>query len=266
MLGADGSVALAFENTGRLMVLEATGEMRWSKSIGGSIVGGQLARGPDGGVFFADFVSVQSFGPDGTELWEKKFPFEIPPAHAARRHIANKNSVMFSLAELAVGPRGDLYCHAMDGLLYVLDKDGTYRWSFPKGAYGTGGGGMVFTDRGAVVICSSRLMSAPLPGGGTIALAETDRMIVCLSPDGELLWEAPLSGHVRWQLPSTKADWGYAWRTRFGINGFSPGRNFKLAPDGSVAFSRYFQYSSRGFSIYFIPPSIFHRTDADVHE
>jgi outer membrane protein assembly factor BamB len=108
-LGPDGTV-YAIDVSGTLHAVSPSGTLLW-KVVGAG--GKGLAVGPDGTVYVGSESFVRAYRPDGTRKW-----------------VFQQTPFAYLFVGLGVGPDGNLYCLATNGLgIFSLTPQGTLRWA-----------------------------------------------------------------------------------------------------------------------------------------
>ncbi len=244
-VGRDGSVAIrANNNTDGILLLGPDGALRWNLEPTEQAYHPYMTRDDEGGVIQAANDWLRSVSPQGKVRWKVAFPPDIPAEAAARR---SRLPLGGGVQGLAVSDLGLIYCRSSDGLVYVLDGDGQYRWSWPAGAHGGAGSGwIVFDQLGNAILGTAKdhdLNSVTTPtqtaGGQLMPYAQTHRRLVCLSPDGKLLWKHPLGVDFNLFRPTSKQELHYMWETRLGLREWHQTRALTLGPDGRLYYLRY---------------------------
>jgi outer membrane protein assembly factor BamB len=244
-VGRDGSVALRTENdSDGILLFERDGALRWELESTLQKGYSYMTRDDEGGVIQAANDWLRSVSPQGEVRWKVTFPPDIPAEDAARRSGA---PLVGGVQGLAVSDLGLIYCRSTDGLVYVLDADGHYRWSWPAGARGGAGSGwIVFDQLGNAILGTAKdhnlksvTTTTQAAGGQLMRYAQTDSRLVCLSPEGKLLWNHPLGGDFNLFRPTSKQELHYMWETRLGLREWHQTRALTLGPDGRLYFLRY---------------------------
>ena len=240
-VGHDESVVLSTGASDRLMALEKDGSVRWiaEPTEGGKL--GEIVRDSEGGLIIAGSDRLRSLSPQGKERWRISFPLDIPTQDGSKRMISRARGIF----GLAVDRRSNIYCHSYDGLVYVLDEQGKYRWSYPRGNAGFGPNWIAFTESGDAIFGTGEYrhiasVATPGPAGGRFLSpsAEFNRHLVCLSPDGQLRWEVAVAGELNWFWPKSKIDMNYLWAARFGLAELNPVRSPFVGTNGVIYFAR----------------------------
>jgi hypothetical protein len=111
-VGVDGTI-YTIDVYGRLYAVSSTGALRWIARAAGSK---GVAVGQDGTVYTGDENWIKAFAPDGTLKWTF---VQSPRA--------------FILLDVAVGPDGNVYAVATEGLgVFSLTPTGSLRWATPE--------------------------------------------------------------------------------------------------------------------------------------
>jgi len=190
VVGPDGTVYVA-DVSGTLHAVAPDGTRRWKVAGAG---GKGLAVGADGVVYAGSETAVRAFGPDGVARW-----------------TFVQNPFAFLFVALAVGPDGNLYAVATNGLgVFSLTPGGALRWAVTELyntpivasgeiAFGPGAGGTQLTfyanhhlrsldlSGRQVFLLNTAGQPVVSPLDGTIHLADR-----AYRPDGTLLWDSPL--------------------------------------------------------------------------
>lgn len=214
-VGGDDSLATALGTGQELVLLDPDGTRRWTRTLPWSGSTTLVARDPAGGVIAATPRTLNAYSATGETRWTMTFPPQIPKQDAAR----GPNPITADCIGLEVDARGYSYCQGTDGLIYVLDHEGSYRWSYPRTVNShTPSMWLAFSASGDAIFVTAEVRlgtTKGFPGFGRGEI-EFDRLLVCLSPEGQLRWEIPLSGSVEWKLPKSLGELKNAWRTRMG--------------------------------------------------
>jgi hypothetical protein len=241
-VGEDDSVALRIESSDRVLLFEQDGALRWKTLPTVQDFYFHMARDREGGVIQAAHGWLRSLSPMGEVRWKITFPPNIPPEDAARRMGPVRGA---GILAVAANKQGLIYCHGSDGLVYVFDEHGVYRWSYPRGTVGAGPDWIAFSDTGDAIFSAAehnavKYVTGPMRGRKQFQSlsGETNRRLVCLSPEGELHWEVPLAGQFNLFLPRSKLEWEYLWETRVGRRLVTPTRALASSPDGLIYFMR----------------------------
>lgn len=110
-VGPDGTV-YASDSWGHLYAVDSTGGLKWI--FNGS--GANVSVGPDGTIYVGSTLDIVALNPNGTVKWR-----------------FNQNPGAFILLGPNVGPDGNIYAVAIEGLgVFSLTPQGTLRWAVPE--------------------------------------------------------------------------------------------------------------------------------------
>jgi outer membrane protein assembly factor BamB len=241
-VGEDDSVALRIDASDRVLLFEQDGALRWTTLPTVQEIFVPMARDREGGVIQGAHGWLRSLSPMGEVRWKIAFPPNIPPEDAARRMGPAQGAGVHGVA---ANKQGLIFCHSTDGLVYVFDAHGVYRWSYPGGTVGAGPHWIAFSNTGDAIFSSAehnalKPVVGPMRGRKRFQSrsGETNRRLVCLSPEGELRWEISLAGQFNLFWPANKLEWEYLWETRGGRRLVIPTRALATGPDGLIYFMR----------------------------
>lgn len=241
-VGEDDSVALRIDASDRVLLFEQDGALRWKTlpTVQENFV--HMARDREGSVIQAAHGWLRSLSPKGEMRWKITFPPAIPQEDAARRMGPAMGAGVHGVS---VNKQGLIFCHSTDGLVYAFDEHGNYRWSYPRGTVGTGPDWIAFSNTGDAIFSTAehnavKYVTGPVRGRKRFQSlsGETNRRLVCLSPEGALRWEVPLAGPFNLFLPRSKLEWEYLWETRVGRRLVIPTLALATSPDGLIYFLR----------------------------
>jgi outer membrane protein assembly factor BamB len=113
-VGPDGTV-YSIDPTGHLYALAPDGGLKWI--FNASRTGfGNVSLGPDGTIYTGSTATIYALAPDGTLKWQ-----------------FNQNPGAFILLGPNVGPDGNIYAVATQGMgVFSLTPQGTLRWATPE--------------------------------------------------------------------------------------------------------------------------------------
>jgi hypothetical protein len=241
-VGEDDSVALRIDASDRVLLFEQDGALRWTTRPTVQEIFVPMARDREGGVIQGAHGWLRSLSPMGEVRWKIAFPPNIPPEDSARRMGPAQGAGVHGVA---ASKQGLIFCHGSDGLVYVFDEHGVYRWSHPRGTIGAGPDWIAFSNTGDAIFGTAahnavKYVTGPVRGRKRFQSlsGETNRRLVCLSPEGELHWEIPLAGQFNLFLPRNKLELEYLWETRAGRRLVTPTRALATSPDGLIYFMR----------------------------
>src|SRR4029079_132983 len=110
--GPDGTI-YAIDVNGSLYAVTPNGALKWIRSAGDK----GLDVGPDGTIYTGSENTVKAFQPDGVLKW-----------------TFVQNPRAFILIGIAVGPDGNIYGVATEGIgVFSLTPAGSLRWAHPEG-------------------------------------------------------------------------------------------------------------------------------------
>lgn len=232
-VAADGTLYLV-DVSGRLYAIAADGGLKWIVRVAGNR---GPSVGPDGTVYVGDEQFVRAFNPDGSLKWTYTQPVRA-----------------FFLLDIAVGPDGNIYGVATQGLgTFSLTPAGTLRWAVPE-PYNrpiADRGDIVFGPNGAkqqlYFYTNAHTLAYDLAGNlvnNTMAAAQprvspSDASVhirnQAYAPNGALVWTASqLSLLTSWNLGQDG--------THYGVDGqFST--LWAITPGGTPAWSLPFSTS-----------------------
>jgi len=157
LVAADGRIYVGSESR-YVSCLNSDGTLRWSYCTGGGVRYG-LSMSPDGSVVYAPSADGRIYALDASSgAFKWKSPV-ISPGNVC-----------------AVGNDGAIYVGGTDFNLYVLNPNGTIRWSRPT---------------------AGKITAAPAIGlDGTIYCGSQDRWLYAMNPNGSLKWTRSVSGVI----------------------------------------------------------------------
>ncbi|MEE9614187.1 MAG: PQQ-binding-like beta-propeller repeat protein [Thermodesulfobacteriota bacterium] len=183
-LSPDEKTAYYFKRMGGgVMAFDAaTGRVKWHDRTPYSADMSVLTVGPDGTIYVpdADGPALHALNPDGSRKWKAEFP---------DKKLYNTNATIGTdgtvYVDLEKGPTG------AGGWIYALSpEDGSTKWVYKF-------------ERGA--------LSSPMAidSEGNIYTGTGDGYLVCLSPEGRLLWKVLVGFEVPEEYDRRKAGAGF---------------------------------------------------------